>query len=137
MRRVLGHLLVRSLIHSHFSLIHLLRSAPLVLLAHSKALFFYSLRCAHSAHGKEVYVFETNASFSCNFNPQCGGGPFTPLSPLCFPPSHHQLQLNPAITDLKGPTIFIHYRRISAVANTGNMGNKEKFTVGTEKLIPL
>ena len=35
------------------------------------------------------FVFETNASFSCSFNPQCSGGPFTPLSPLCFPPSHH------------------------------------------------
>ena len=27
-----------------------------------------------------------------------------------------RIQLHPAITDLKGPLMFIHYRRISAIA---------------------
>ena len=44
------------------------------------------------------------------------------------------IQLNPAITDLKGPIIFIHYRRISAIAN---LGKRAKFCQGTEKLFPL
>ena len=32
-----------------------------------------------------------------------------------------KLQLHPAITDLKGPSIFIHYRRISAIAFKRNI----------------
>ena len=42
-----------------------------------------------------------------------------------------RVQLHPAITDLKGPSIFIHYRRISAIAI---IRNKEKFCQGTETL---
>ena len=41
------------------------------------------------------------------------------------------IQLNLAITDFKGPTIFIHYRRISAIANTGIKG---EILQGTEKM---
>ena len=40
------------------------------------------------------------------------------------------IQLNPAVMDPKGPTIIIHYRRLSAIAN---IRNKEKFTKGTLK----
>ena len=40
------------------------------------------------------------------------------------------IQLNPAVMDLKGPTIIIHYRWLSAIAN---IRNKEKFTKGTLK----
>ena len=67
-RRVLGHSLVRSLIHSHHTLIRFLRTAR----------FARALRCAHSfarsptrtrAHGKEIFVHELNASISCSFNP--------------------------------------------------------------------
>ena len=69
-----GHLLVRSLVPSHRSLIRLLRTAS----------FARVLRCAHSfaplrsfarsltrsrAHGKEVFVYEVNASISYSFNP--------------------------------------------------------------------
>ena len=42
------------------------------------------------------------------------------------------IQLNSAITDFEGQTIFIHYRPISAIANTGIKG---KIFQGTEKLI--
>ena len=44
------------------------------------------------------------------------------------------VQLNPAITDFRGPTIFIHYRWISAIANIGIKG---KILQGTEKLLLL
>ena len=87
---VLGHSLVRSLVHSHCTLIRLLRTAR----------FTRAFRCAHSferslarpltrsrVHGKEVFVYELNASTSCSFN---GGGhrggkkQFFPLFPLFF-----------------------------------------------------
>ena len=42
------------------------------------------------------------------------------------------IQLNLAITDLKGPTTFICYRRISTIAN---IGIKEKPFQGTTKLL--
>ena len=43
---------------------------------------------------------------------------------------HMYIQVNRAITDFKGPTKFIHYRRISAIAIKRN---KEKHSQGTEK----
>ena len=43
-----------------------------------------------------------------------------------------QVQLIPAIADLKGPTIFICYRRSSTIAN---IGSKEKSYQGTTKLL--
>ena len=43
---------------------------------------------------------------------------------------HILIQLNPAVMDLKGPTIIIQYRWLSAIAN---IRNKEKFTKGTLK----
>ena len=70
--RLLGHLLLRSFVRSHRSLIRLLRTAR----------FARALRRAHSlarslthsrAHGKEVSVYGINASISCSFNPLCGG----------------------------------------------------------------
>ena len=66
-RRVVGHSLVHSLVRSHRSLIHLLRTA------HSAALIRLLARLlTHTgAHGKEVFVYETNASISYSFNPLC------------------------------------------------------------------
>ena len=67
-RRVLGHLLLRSLVRLYRSLIRLLRTAH----------FARALRCAHSfarsltdsgAHGKGIYVCELNASISYTFCP--------------------------------------------------------------------
>ena len=43
-----------------------------------------------------------------------------------------EVQLNLAITDLKGPTIFICFRQVSTIAN---VGNKEKPFQGTTKLL--
>ena len=40
------------------------------------------------------------------------------------------VQLHPAITDLKEPSLFIYYRRISAIAI---IRNKEKFSQGDWK----
>ena len=82
-RGILGHSHLRLLVHSHRSLIHLLRTAR----------FARALRCAYSFarslthfrvqtyrdRGKEVfvfemngiYVFELNASISYNFHPLC------------------------------------------------------------------
>ena len=65
-RGVLSHSLVRSLIHSHRSLIHLLNIAR----------FTRALRCAHSFArslapeliGKRLHL---NAQISYHFNPQC------------------------------------------------------------------
>ena len=42
------------------------------------------------------------------------------------------LQLNPAITDLKEPIIFICYRRISTIAN---VRNKERTFQGITELL--
>ena len=70
MRWVLGHSLLRSLVHSHRSLIRLLRTAR----------FARALCCAHSfarslahsgSHGKVVVVHGMNASFSYSFKPLC------------------------------------------------------------------
>ena len=70
--KVLGHSLVSLLFHSYCSLICLLCTGCIA----------RTLRCAHSfarslarpftcsrAHGKEVFVYELNASISCSFNP--------------------------------------------------------------------
>ena len=60
-RRVMGHSLLRLLVHSRRSLIRLLRTAR----------FARALRCFHTfarslahsgAHGKELFVYELNAS---------------------------------------------------------------------------
>ena len=80
---VLGHSLVRSLVHSHRT-----------------ARFTRAFRCAHSfvrsfarpltrsrVHGKEVFVYELNASTSCSFNGEGDRGgkkQFFPLFPLFF-----------------------------------------------------
>ena len=52
-----------------------------------------------------------------------------------------QLQLNPAIADLKGPTSFIHYRWISSIANINieNLfeGQKSCFCCGQVQFDPL
>ena len=45
--------------------------------------------------------------------------------------AYFYVQLHPAITDLKGPSIIVHYRRISVIAIKRN---KEKFSQGIEKL---
>ena len=46
-----------------------------------------------------------------------------------------EVQLHPTITDLKEPSIFIHYKRISAIAI---IRNKDKFSPGTKNLyLPL
>ena len=69
-RRVLVHLLLCSLFHSHLA--HLPRSALLALLAHSAALI-RSLACSitrFKARGKEVHVYQLNASISYSFHPQ-------------------------------------------------------------------
>ena len=60
MDRVLGHSLVRLLVRSHRSLIHLLRTAR----------FAHALRCAHS-FARSLAHFLTNASTSYSFNPLC------------------------------------------------------------------
>ena len=71
-RRVLGHLLLRSLVCSHRSLNCLLCTAR----------FAHALRCAHSfahslthsrAHKKEIFFYESNASISYKFIPLCNG----------------------------------------------------------------
>ena len=60
MRRVLGHSLVRSLVHSHRTLIRLLRTAR-----------FARPLSRTGTHGKEIFVHELNALISCSFNPLC------------------------------------------------------------------
>ena len=69
-RGVLGHSLLHSLVRLHRSLVRLLRTAR----------FARALRCAHSfarslthsgAHGKEVFVYEMNASISYHLKPLC------------------------------------------------------------------
>ena len=84
--RVLGHSLVRSLVPSHRTLIHFLHTPRFCLRAPLRSFFCsLALHCslcsraqlrsfvcllAHSrAHGKEVYIYELNASISCSFNP--------------------------------------------------------------------
>ena len=62
-RRVLGH----SLIRSHRSLIRLLRCA------HSLARSLARSLTRFQAHGKEVFVYEMNASISYDFYPQSKG----------------------------------------------------------------
>ena len=71
--RVLGHLLLHSLVHLHRSLIRFRHTAR----------FPQALRCAHlfirllthsRAHGKEIYVKKLNTLISFSFNPLCGGG---------------------------------------------------------------
>ena len=62
-RKVLGH----SLLRSHRSLIRLLRTARFAALIRSLARSLTRSR----AHGKEVHVYELNASISYRFNPLC------------------------------------------------------------------
>ena len=57
-RGVLGHSLVHLLVRSHRSLIRLLRTAR-----------FARPLTRSGAHGKEIYVYELNASISCTFGP--------------------------------------------------------------------
>ena len=48
---------------------------------------------------------------------------------LVFEGLNCDIELTPALTDFKGPTIFICYRRISVIAN---IEIKEKFFQGTK-----
>ena len=66
-RRVLGHLLLLSLIRSHCLLTCLLRTARFAALIRSLA-----RSLAHSgAHGKVIFAYEVNASISYSFSPLC------------------------------------------------------------------
>ena len=56
----------------------------------------------------------------------------TPLDRTFQVDSETHVQLNLAITDLKGPTIFNRYRRIFTIAN---IRNKEKPCQGTTKVL--
>ena len=67
MRRELGHSLAHSLVRSHRSLIRLFRTARSAALIRSLA---RSLTRS-GAHGKEVFVYELNASISYNLGPLC------------------------------------------------------------------
>ena len=60
--KVLGHSLVRSLVHSHRTLIHFLRTAR----------FARALRGAHSLDRLLTHVRELNASIPYPFKSQCG-----------------------------------------------------------------
>ena len=57
---VLAHSLVCSLVHSHRTLIRLLRTAR-----------FARPLSRTGTHGKEIFVHELNALISCSFNPLC------------------------------------------------------------------
>ena len=72
-RRAMSHSLLRSLVLSHRSLIHLLRSARF---AHALrfARIVRSLALTRSrAKGKEIYTNKLNAPISYSFNPYCSG----------------------------------------------------------------
>jgi len=124
MRRILGHSLLRSLVRSHHSLIRLLRTA------HSfacSALRSFVRSLAHSgAHGKEVYVYELNASISYSFSPLCINANTTSVKGLAASPK--ALQVTSSLhmhlpRHYKSHLVFIYKALLTAQSSLWHSGS--------------